>query len=99
MMLDQHARSTAELIGLAGSCAGDTYHNGLARSPEGIDSSSEQPHSVSRHHTVMGGLEPRDWSGWRHAVAEAKDDMTGETPKEIPNELTHWARSRLKFIE
>lgn len=43
--------------------------SGLPRSPEGIDSNSEQPHSVSRDHTVMG------WSlGRRHAVAEAKDD-------------------------
>lgn len=62
-MLGQHAGSTAKRIGLDGSCAGDTYHSGLPRSPEGIDSNSEQPHSVSRNHTVMGVLEPRDWSG------------------------------------
>lgn len=71
--LDGHnARSTAEHIGLAGSWTGDYLAACLALQ-KGYISNSEQPHSVSRHHALMG-LEPRDWSGRRHAVAEAKDD-------------------------
>lgn len=53
--------------------------SGLPRSPEGIDSNSEQPHSVSRDHTVMG------WSlgtGQVGGMQSPRLKMTGETERD-----------------